>query len=330
MFTTVLVLGILILLCGYGFCIHTGGGTSNDDFLPLRGLLALVIVTDHLSQEMTNPGVILAFSFTGYIVVSIFFAISGFGLAYSVETKPNYLDRFLAKRLPKILIPFWLINLIYIFVDAIVYKKQIGLWLFLGYTLGYPQVNTNAWYVLALTAMYLIFNVSVKWICHGNVRKAIPWIIVFIGFWDYFCLMVIRKYWWMNACFAFPMGMVMYRRIQAMPGKASRITIIPMILFLASFRGGWRFLPIGAGVSLFCMIVASVTGSILFFAITNVIRIRGKSLAFFGSISYELYLIHNLFRHLFKSDNILIQNDALYFVAVLGCSIAIASLFHVK
>ena len=330
MFTTVLILGILILLCGYGLSFHAGGGTSYNDFLSLRGLLALVIVTDHLSQEMTDPGIILAFSFTGYIVVSIFFAISGFGLAYSVDTKPNYLDRFLAERLPKILIPFWLINLIYIFVEAVIYRKKIGLKLFLGYTLGYPQVNTNAWYVLALTAMYLIFNVSVKWLCHGNVKKAIPWIIVFIGFWDYFCLTVIKKYWWMNACFAFPMGMLMYRRIQAAPGKVSRITIIPAILFLASFRGGWQFLPTGAGMSLFCMIIASVTVSILFFAITNVLHIRGKSLAFFGSISYELYLIHNLFRHLFKSDIILIQNDVLYFASVLGCSIAIALLFHVK
>lgn len=328
MFTTIAVFGVLALLCGYGLSIHTGGGTTNADFLPIRGILALVIVTDHLSQEMSNPGAVIAFSFTGYIVVSIFFSISGFGLAYSVDTKPNYLDGFLTKRFPKILIPFWVINLIYIFVETVIYQKKIGLGLFLGYVLGYPQINTNAWYVLALAAMYLFFYISVKWICHGDTGKALPWIIVFIGFWSIFCLVVVKKYWWMSACFAFPMGIAMYRYDKKSLVIHLRTVIITAILFLMTFTGGWLFPSMG--MSLLCMVIASVTSSILFFALAKAIQIRGKSLAFLGSISYELYLIHNLFRHLFKSEIVFINNDVVYYIAALGCSIAIASLFHIE
>ena len=35
---------------------------SYKDFLPFRVIFALVVITDHLSQEMYNPGVIIAFS----------------------------------------------------------------------------------------------------------------------------------------------------------------------------------------------------------------------------------------------------------------------------
>lgn len=322
MITTIGVLAVLLVLCGYKLSVCAGGGTANKDFLPFRGLFALIIVTDHLSQEMLQPGAIIAFSYTGYIIVSLFFAISGYGLAYSVKNKEGYLNGFIVKRIPRLLLPLWLSNLVYILVELLVYKKSMGIGLFIGYLLGYPQINTNAWYVIALFVLYIIFFAAMK--LTGAVKKAIPVIVLLTAAWGIFCLVVVKKYWWMNACFAFSAGIVLYEYKEKIRMNL-KAEIALLGVFLVAFLCGWKLQGI---FMLPAMVIASVASAILFFALAKRVRIKGRSLEFIGTISYELYLIHNLFRHLFKSELIGIENDIVYYIAVTGSSMIAAVLLH--
>lgn len=307
--------------------LNCGGGWTVKDFLGYRGLLAIIIVADHLSQEMLNPGVIKIFSWTGYIVVSIFFAISGFGLSVQTLKRSDYLDNFIRGRLPKIFIPFWISNCIYVLIEALIYKKSMNIFLFTGYILGYPQINTNAWYVLALFAMYIAFYISVKFICKGNIKKAIFWIVLMTIAWSLFCLIIIKRYWWMNAVYAFTVGICIHEYQDKFKEYFREIfhVAIFICMFFVTFTGGW--LITNFYISLICMIAASITSSMLFFWITERFKMRNKVAGFFGVISYELYLIHNLFRILFKSK-IYIASDLLYYIVVLGTSILAAGFIH--
>lgn len=322
MITTTCVLAVFLALCGYKLSVQRPGGTTNQDFLPFRGLFALVIVTDHLSQEMAQPGAIIAFSYTGYIIVSLFFAISGYGLAYSVKNKPSYLDGFVVNRIPRLLMPLWLTNLVYILVELLVYKRAMSPGLFVGYLLGYPQINTNAWYVIALFVLYIIFFVALK--LTGELKKAIPLIALLTAAWGIFCLTVVKKYWWMNACFAFSAGIILYEYEDKLRIKWGQ-TLVLLGVFFAAFLCGWKLQGIPM---LAAMVIASVASAVLFFAFAKGVRIRGRSLEFLGTISYELYLIHNLYRHLFKSELVRIENDITYYIIVLGSSIISAVLIH--
>ena len=52
-------------------------------------------------------------------------------------------------------------------------------------------------------------------------------------------------------------------------------------------------------------------------------------LLFLGKISPELYLIHGLFIQLFHGQLILLENEMLFILSVLVCSIAAAAVLHI-
>ena len=52
-----------------------------------------------------------------------------------------------------------------------------------------------------------------------------------------------------------------------------------------------------------------------------------RALMFLGSVSYELYLVHELFILLLRGKHIYIASDTLWIAAVLICSLIAAYLF---
>ena len=87
---------------------------SIDTCNSLRGLFALTVVFHHLSQIIQGGYLFSKFSQIGYLAVSMFFFLSGCGLQKSFINKENYLEKYLANRLPKIIIPYVVANLVYI------------------------------------------------------------------------------------------------------------------------------------------------------------------------------------------------------------------------
>lgn len=78
-------------------------------------------------------------------------------------------------------------------------------------------------------------------------------------------------------------------------------------------------LPIG--------ICAAVIASFSFLLICSEVSIESKVARWVGSYSLEIYLYHNLFRHLYK-DVFIISNDALYFSCVIVSTILISVTMH--
>lgn len=101
---------IIILILFYGcYSRNKDKGFSVNQQIGWRGLLCIIIFTDHFSQELNDPGLMKIFSFCGYVIVAIFFTISGYGLTKQyLNRKEDYLSNFFKKRILSILIPFWL------------------------------------------------------------------------------------------------------------------------------------------------------------------------------------------------------------------------------
>lgn len=320
------VLALMILACmPIAIDKQPVGNVSVDRLIPWRGLLALTIVTDHLSQELSNPGILSGFSWTGYIVVSIFLGISGFGLATQmIRTNGYYIDSFLQKRLPKILVPFWLSNIVYIVVSSLIYHDGTSFAMVLCHFLGLRLINSNAWYVVALLVLYALFYLSSKLVKKQDYKKQIFLMIAGSVVYSIFCLLIVKKYWWMNAILGFIVGFyyAYNRNIVEKSSKEARLKVgVAVIAFGACFWSSWHFpvMPIG----LFAMMVASVIIVPLFLILVSHFSLEGKVIRWLGEISYELYLIHNCFRHMFK-DILVINNDIVYYFAVLFCSIFVA------
>lgn len=89
----------------------------------LRGLAALVVCLYHLTEGFANTGNFMKTLFhKGYLGVQVFFVISGFVIPLSMYKSRytlRHIGHFLAKRLIRIEIPYWISIFLYILKDAI-------------------------------------------------------------------------------------------------------------------------------------------------------------------------------------------------------------------
>lgn len=109
-------------------------GNFNEDFLSLKvskgiqGFWAVCIIAHHFVQPFVysgqGAGALSIFALIGFLFVGVFFFFSGYGLFKSYKNKPNYLNGFLRKRIPVVLVPLYVVNTI---LTAIVLHQVDGM-----------------------------------------------------------------------------------------------------------------------------------------------------------------------------------------------------------
>lgn len=339
-------------------------GTFHEDFLSLQqskilqGITAISIVFHHLSQYITAygsnwKGPITIYSSMGILFTTIFFFCSGFGLMTSFQTKPDYLKKFIKKRMPAVLIPFLISNIIYFFFVGVYFDRVDSVIDSLACIIGIRLLNTNTWFLVEIMILYLAFYFTHRFIkkprkamavlsaivgammigslllCHDNSEKGGRW---FMG------------EWWYNTTIFFLVGMYTaryYKKITAFCKKHYKwllpVSIVvflltfgleEMVLKLFGYYKEWEGHP-GYGaklITLLAQILASAVWLAMVLLICMKVRFRNKVLILLGKISLEIYIIHELFRsHLVYNYE---RSDMVLFIWVLVCSIAVAIPLH--
>ena len=139
-------------------------GQFHDDYLgrdvmmSIRGFAAIGVILHHISQEevFQAAGEIGIFVNAGYLFVSLFFFSSGYGLMKNLDTKPDYLDGFLKKRLPVIIIPFYT-SIIFYGIFNLIMKNELAPVQWITNIIGVTMMNEYAWYPVILTILYIAF-----------------------------------------------------------------------------------------------------------------------------------------------------------------------------
>ena len=223
--------------------------TSLDSFMSLRGFAAIGVILHHISQEQAfqqangwgKPGELSPFVNAGFLFVAIFFFCSGFGLIKSLETKPDYFNGFIKKRVVKTLvIPYYVSILIYGILRFASGERFAPLqWV--TNLLGVTMMNPYAWYpiiaAILYIAFYLIFkNIKNRKVCYLLMALVIlllgmifcvnghfPW---FAGpknwwlsqtgelqskWWTQQQVWWLSGEWWINSCPALFIGMLFAR-----------------------------------------------------------------------------------------------------------------------
>ena len=128
---------IFILLYKIKFKSNNNEFISKDTTMYLKGYSIVIIAIHHFCLNISNPGILFVFTKIGYLGVSVFLFLSGYGIAKSFQKKG--LNNFIAKRLKKVYIPFVIINIItmilyyiflndkYSFTNIILYASGIKL-----------------------------------------------------------------------------------------------------------------------------------------------------------------------------------------------------------
>lgn len=311
---------------------------SIERTLPLRGLMALLIICVHLSQVFGTYGGVFqtinigAFSYWSRPIVAIFFFISGFGLTKSYNIKgKSYLDRFLRKRFGRLLLPFGIATFLYVVTFKLINANgggELPSFTLEEWQRGFPWLPTS-WFVIAILTYYLLFYLTALTTHKSGKIVFTLWIITPL------CMITLQQSgfasYWYETLPSFNIGMTvaLYEKgvERILKSKWKLMATLLFACYAAFFVSdclitdelisGWRL----------SIIMQSALCSLLVYVLVSVKGFpQGKFLQTMGHISYEIYLLQGaVIAILF---GLVGSIPALYVTATFTLSIIIAYCLH--
>lgn len=355
-----MVLLFFILVWG---CKKAKKGTFHEDFLSypvikgVQGFAALAVILHHVTQEVTQygryyKGAINVFVDAGVLFTGLFFFCSGYGLIVSMKEKEDYLQGFLKKRLPAVLVPFFVCNLLFILVNLLLGRQVPPLELLL-YLSGIVMWNDQMWFIVELAVLYVIFYFSFrksKSDAAGLKKMAVCIAVMNVvslllghdglsetkGLWFF-------GEWWYNTTWLFFIGMAVAMNYEKVIGFAKKhykwllpVGVVAFVglhtatTWMLSHVGYWMEYPGHRGyleklATFLVQCPMVIVFDLTFILISMKMQFRNKILSFLGVIALEMYLLQNIF--ITKFTHVL-DNDALFFAAVYGATIVLAIFVH--
>lgn len=258
------------------------------DAITLKGIFCIIVLLVHIPEEYQNPLQDIMGSFA-YVGVTFFFMTSAYGLKYGMEHKEDYLEKFWMKRLPPILVPAIICNLI-----STLFLRITG-----NVTTVFSFININAW-VKILLLYYFIF-----WIIHYAARKTGKY-----GRWPDICICLIvimislidkltigNTYVWPAESVGFSYGILLsvyYIDIKKWIDKKWFVKAV--LLFVISILVGLAYLKFKHIFFWgdYCLkIILGFMLLMLLLQVSRKMKFGNKILDILGSVSYEIYLLHS-------------------------------------
>ncbi len=351
---------VLILVWG---CKIAKKGEFHEDFLSysivkgLQGFTALGVVLHHVTQDVTqygsyDKGLINVFVDAGVLFTGTFFFFSGYGLVISLIKKPDYLNGFLRNRLPAVIVPFYVCNLLFVIVNLIMGYQAKPLEL-LAYISGLVMMNDQMWFIVELAILYIAFYVIFKKRKSdaSALRKMAVFLIIMnvvslllghdglpdtLGLWFF-------GEWWYNTTWLFFVGMVIAKYHEKVEEFAKKYYVILLPIGIVGFLllhrattymlqnvGYWYEYDGYPGYKekllTFLVQCPMVIVFVLTFMLLSMkVQFKNRLLAFLGGIALEIYLIQNIF--ITKLTHV-ITNDSLFFLYVYIAAIVSAFFVH--
>ena len=314
---------ILLLVLGAKFMPD-----GNDKFFDqqnskaMRGFWCLIVILVHIPQGYQNTIQDMIGSFA-YIGVTFFFMTSGYGLSVSSNKKTSA-GAFWLNRLPKVLVPNWITNIIFALILVFVCGLEMGVlsyiginiwvqWLLVCYLIfwiGNIIIHSRKYSMAIVITLTVLFSICVYYLKHIGIITATTWCTEIIGF-----------VWGVLLC-------SQYDRIKGFFLKkwlaktillcaCSLILGVMYLMFKPVIFWGDYLLKIVLGLSILCFVLI----------LNSKFSLGNKLSYFFGDISFEVYLVHvavsTLISTIFPSIG-----SGLFVLSVIVISVISAALMH--
>lgn len=330
---------------------------SQTKFMQASACLGIIIhhltqrYTSYASPDIHNP--ITIFNSLGILFTSVFFFVSGYGLVYSIVNKPDYLASFFEKRILRIVIPFYTINIFLVLLLLYTTKYPPSSDIILSFMTGIVLYNGNCWFMIEIFYFYIIFFVVFKLIKKKDVALFLlclsSLVLIITGYYSGHDSSELGNHWlkgewWYNTTIMFSFGGLFarfYRPVTEFIKKNYIVVLaVSLVLFCASFIFEERMLSeygyyeiktfngliSGQLITYIAQTILCILYIWLLILINLKIKYGNKLLSFIGIISLELYMIHDLFVSSVMDNYKL--NILLRYGIVIAASILLATVFH--
>ena len=285
----------------------------------IRGLCAILVLGNHIFPLYKN---------VGYIAVSIFFFLSGYGLMWGLKNKKNYLNGFLKRRLIKILLPYIGINILYIFFYIFVMQEKLSVSEIL---LSFITVSLNkvAWYIIVIICCYIIFYIIFK---NLNRKKGLILYTAIVVMYMGISYIVGLGIWWYISIPTLIIGLYWgeyEKTINKFISKYNKFAILILLgIFIIMFGMLYIFSIEQGAAKAVLTLISEISGTILIFMILTRIKIKNNNgiLKKIGDISLEFYLIHPM---IIRIVNKFINNESIAIIMIFIFTYIIAKVINI-
>ena len=306
---------------------------SPESSMSLRGIMAVGIILHHMSERISSGYLFPQMQHAGYLFVSSFFFLSGFGLLRQYEKRgDSYLKGFFRTRILYLLIVYVLDVLLYSFYDFVIGKPHTILEILQSIYSG--GIAMNAWYMIVLIVFYLVF-----WAVFGLMKKCgtvtkIVMVFVFQILFIFLCILWRKNNIWYMSNLGFSLGMVWafnQKKIDKFACdhylKLFLSALIAFVFFSAMplLLARVPFLSVYAKpIKIVCRIISAPLSTALLIILLQKFSVKSALWSYLGGISLEIYLLHGMVYSFFRSGIVYIENDALWILLTILVSVAIS------
>lgn len=300
------ILGVLGLLTVLFAERREGRWLGREQTNELKGVAILLVVVGHLWRHAVGDSDVWNY---GSDSVALFLALSGFGLTMSwASSSDPSLRTFVSKRLRRVFLPYWCATFALVLLDRLLVGQEYSSLDILSTLAGYNptthlrRIDYVRWYITLLLIWYLAFYLANRFLPRTKVLPALSVfgvVLVLLSREELF------SYGGYSQLLAFPFGCAVARyrdRIRSVLSRTSLLGIgVPLLMALLVVA--WE-LPEWIGetphvsMKLLKELARCADGLVfisLVFAVAALsIRMgyASRFLAFVGTVSYEIFLIH--------------------------------------
>ncbi len=288
----------------------------------LKGIFAVMVLISHLHGRVgifSSSILGTLFSAFGYLAVSGFFFLSGYGLTQQ-SRKENYVKDFPKRKI----LPFYLLVitavLIYIVVDLI-FSRKISLLLVVRSFWWGGTVIDNGWYLQTQLLFYIFFFIAFRF----TKKRSISVFTLLLAY-VVVCYLLSYPSTWYEASFAFLLGIVFSEKKAKIEELISKnktvwglIALLLVFFVIALFFGNKPYLPFIPRILV--KMLSSVLFVILAIAVSCKIKLEFAVTRWLGKYSLGIYVIQGIFLSALRP---VIQNDWLYIAATIIATLVAA------
>ena len=253
---------------------------TKDDTNFMRAIAIIGIILHHIYNNLSIT-VLKPFKYMGFLLVGVFFLLSGYGLYTSLLNKKNYIKK-IPKKISRLLISFFIAFVIYYLLHRLIGIEENNVF----------NIVRNSWYLYQLIIYYILFYLSFKFFDKRKGKVIFSLLAISVLVIEYF--LGFSELWYKSSL-TFIAGIILADKIQLFDKyKTNKIIFICQIILLIIL------LIVGMKTKLGIADIILYNISTIIFAIVfiklfyyfRLYKINNKIFKKIGSMSLELYLYH--------------------------------------
>ena len=278
---------------------------SNSQGAIIKGISSILLVIIHIRERLESiPLAYKILAAGGFLLVSLFFFYSGYGITKRIMNNKEYINIGLPRRICYLIALIVSSETVYYLFETLLFHKKVQFSDLILCLVGVNMLNSVCWTIVAMIVIQIVM-----WFCFKiGVRRSSLSAIIGCAVYMIISLMRRRAAWEIQSCAAFAFGSLCAEdenRVIDYLENRTRIIFCATVLFMSfslPYFYEYLFSKDSYAIRIISGTISSITFLISFFFVLYRFSINNCIVRLLGRISTEVYIWHGLIIDIMKKQ----------------------------